>query len=139
MGDLGTLSYNDADGHPGLAGLEDFMPKAYEQANDGLGGTTAVKATMAKMASGQGFGYSTTVGGASIGIGYSDGLGATADRTDGGQSSGEGSTTSSSSFSLSYDVMDSLTVKAGVGSEGQADGKELDHTTMGFVLSLIHI
>jgi len=134
MGDMGKLSYDDTDGHFGLAGLEDFMPMAYEQANDGLG-TTATKATMAKMASGQGFGYSTTVGGASIGIGYSDGLGATADRTDGGQSSGEGSTTSSSSFSLSYDVMDSLTVKAGVGSEGQADGKELDHTTMGFVYS----
>ena len=135
MGDMGTLSYNDADGHPGLAGLEDFMPKAYEQANDGLGGTTAVKATMAKMASGQGFGYSTSVGGASIGIGFSDNLGATADRTDGGLSVGEGSANSSSSISISYDVMDSLTVKGGVGTEGQSDGKELDHTTIGFVYS----
>ena len=135
MGDMGTLSYNDADGHPGLAGLEDFMPKAYEQANDGLGGTTAVKATMAKMASGQGFGYSTSVGGASIGIGFSDNLGATADRTDGGLSVGEGSANSSSSISISYDVMDSLTVKGGVGTEGQSDGKELDHTTVGFVYS----
>mgnify|MGYP001378324931 CR=1 FL=1 len=135
MGDMGTLSYNDADGHPGLAGLEDFMPKAYEQANDGLGGTTAVPATMAKMASGQGFGYSTSVGGASIGIGFSDNLGATADRTDGGLSVGEGSANSSSSISISYDVMDSLTVKGGVGTEGQSDGKELDHTTVGFVYS----
>ena len=135
MGDMGTLSYNDADGHPGLAGLEDFMPKAYEQANDGLGGTTAVKATMAKMASGQGFGYSTSVGGASIGIGFSDNIGATADRTDGGLSVGEGSANSSSSISISYDVMDSLTVKGGVGTEGQSDGKELDHTTIGFVYS----
>ena len=31
---------------------------------------------MAKMASGAGFGYSTTVGGASISIGWSDNLGA---------------------------------------------------------------
>ncbi|GIR26804.1 MAG: hypothetical protein CM15mP40_14120 [Alphaproteobacteria bacterium] len=69
MGDMGTLSYNDADGHPGLAGLEDFMPMAYEQANDGI-----ATHNMAKMASGQGFGYSTSVGGASISIGYSDGM-----------------------------------------------------------------
>ena len=134
MGDMGTLSYNDADGHPGLAGLEDFMPKAYEQANDGLGGTTAVPATMAKMASGQGFGYSTTVGGAAIGIGFSDNLGATTDRTD-GETDSVANKTSSTSFSVSYDVMDSLTVKGGVGSEGQGDGKELDHTTLGFVYS----
>ena len=134
MGDMGKLMYDDTDGHFGLAGLEDFMPKAYEQANDGLG-TTATKATMAKMASGQGFGYSTSVGGASIGIGFSDNLGATADRTDGGLSVGEGSANSSSSISISYDVMDSLTVKGGVGTEGQSDGKELDHTTVGFVYS----
>ena len=130
MGDLGTLSYNDADGHPGLAGLEDFMPMAYEQANDGIGGSAT--ASMAKMASGQGFGYSTTVGGAAISIGYSDGLGATADRTDGEQDTTNASTDSSSSISVSYDVMDGLNVKAGVGTEGQADGKEIDHTTIGF-------
>ena len=135
MGDMGKLMYDDTDGHFGLAGLEDFMPKAYEQANDGLG-TTATKATMAKMASGQGFGYSTSVGGASIGIGFSDNIGATADRTDGGLSVGEGSANSSSSISISYDVMDSLTVKGGVGSEGQGDGTELDHTTLGFVYSI---
>ena len=84
MGDLGTLGYNDTDGHYGLAGLEDKMPKAYEEANDGLG-TSATAATMAKMASGQGFGYSTTVGGASVSVGWSDNLGASTDRTDGGQ------------------------------------------------------
>ena len=134
MGDMGTLSYDDTDGHFGLAGLEDFIPNAYEQANDGLG-TTGTKATMAKMASGQGFGYSTTVGGASIGIGYSDNLGATTNRSDGSQDTTVASTTSSSSISLSYDVMDSLTVKGGFGTEGQADGKELDHTTIGFVYS----
>ena len=67
MGDLGTLTYDDTDGHGGLASLEDKMPLAYEQANDGLG-TTAVPAVMAKMPSGQGFGYSTTLGGAAISI-----------------------------------------------------------------------
>ncbi len=134
MGDMGKLTYDDTDGHFGLAALEDFMPMAYEQANDGLG-TSSTIATMAKMASGQGFGYSTTVGGASIGIGYSDNLAATTKRSDGNQDTTVAAATSSSSISLSYDVMDSLVVKGGVGSEGQADGKELDHTTIGFVYS----
>ena len=130
MGDMGTLSYNDADGHPGLAGLEDFMPMAYEQANDGIGGSAT--ANMAKMASGQGFGYSTTMGDVSVSIGMSDNIGATADRTDGEQDTASAGANSSSSIALSMDAMDGLTVKAGVGSEGQADGKELDHTTIGF-------
>jgi len=131
MGDMGSLSYNDTDGHPGLAGLEDFMPMAYEQANDGLG-TAGTIAVMAKMASGQGFGYSTTLGGASVSIGFSDNLAASTDRTDGGQDTTAAGANSSSSVAVSFEAMDGLTVKAGVGSEGQADGKELDHTTVGF-------
>jgi outer membrane protein OmpU len=131
MGDMGKLNYNDTDGHYGLAGLEDFMPMAYEQANDGLG-TTGTIANMAKMASGQGFGYSTSVAGASISIGVSDGLGATTNRSDGGQDTTAASTNSSSSIAVSFDAMEGLTIKAGVGTEGQADGKELDHSTVGF-------
>ena len=131
MGDMGTLGYNDTDGHYGLAGLEDKMPKAYEEANDGLG-TSATAATMAKMASGQGFGYSTTVGGASVSVGWSDNLGASTDRTDGGQDTTATSVDSSSSVAVTYAVEDmGLTVFGGVGTEGQADGKELDHSTIG--------
>ena len=131
MGDLGTLGYNDTDGHYGLAGLEDKMPKAYEEANDGLG-TTATAATMAKMASGQGFGYSTTVGGASVSVGWSDNLGATTNRSDGAQDTTSTSVDSSSSVAVTYAVEDmGLTVFGGVGTEGQADGKELDHATFG--------
>ena len=128
MGDMGTLTYQDDDNHGGLAGLEDFMPKAYEQANDGI-----ASHNFAKMASGQGFGYDVTAGGVDISIGFSDSLAASADRTDGEQDTTGGSgQSSSSSIALSMDVMDGLTVKAGVGSEGQGDGKELDHTTLGF-------
>ena len=131
MGDLGTLGYDDTDGHYGLAGLEDKIPNAYEQANDGLG-TTGTAATMAKMASGAGFGYSTSVGGASISIGYSDNLGATTNRSDGSQDTTATSVDSSSSVAITYPVEDlGLTVFAGVGEEGQADGKELDHSTIG--------
>jgi len=133
MGDLGTLTYDDTDGHGGLASLEDKMPKAYEEANDGLG-TTAVPAVMAKMPSGQGFGYSNTIAGATVSLGWSDGLGATTNRTDGNQDTTIASTNSSSSIAVSYDLADTgLTVFGGVGTEGQADGKELDHTTMGAV------
>ena len=133
MGDLGTLSYDDTDGHGGLASLEDKMPKAYEEANDGLG-TTAVEAVMAKQPSGQGFGYSNTIAGATVSLGWSDGLGAVTDRSDGGQDTTVASTNSSSSIAVSYDLADiGLTVFGGVGTEGQADGKELDHTTMGAV------
>ena len=133
MGDLGKLSYNDTDGHAGLAGLEDKMPLAYEQANDGLG-TTAIKATMAKMASGPGFGYSTTMGGAAISLAWSDGLGASTDRTDGGIDKTVLSTNSSSSIAVTYDVADiGLTVFGGTGEEGQSDGKQLDHTTLGAI------
>ena len=131
MGDLGSLGYDDTDGHYGLAGLEDKIPNAYEQANDGLG-TTATAATMAKMASGAGFGYSTSVGGASISIGYSDNLGATTNRSDGSQDTTATSVDSSTSIAITYPVEDlGLTVFAGVGEEGQADGKELDHSTIG--------
>ena len=131
MGDMGTLGYNDTDGHYGLAGLEDKIPMAYEQANDGLG-TTATPATMAKMASGAGFGYSTTVGGASVSVGYSDNLGATTNRSDGAQDTTATSVDSSSSVAVTYAVEDmGLTVFGGVGTEGQADGKELDHSTIG--------
>jgi len=133
MGDLGTLSYDDTDGHAGLAGLENKMPKAYEVANDGLG-TTAVPVVMAKMPSGQGFGYSNTIAGATVSLGWSDGIGAVTDRTDGGQDTTIASTNSSSSIAVSYDLADiGLSVFGGVGTEGQADGKELDHTTMGAV------
>jgi len=133
MGDLGTLSYNDTDGHAGLAGLEDKMPLAYEQANDGLG-TTGTPAAMAKQPSGPGFGYSTTMGGAVVSIGWSDNIGASTDRTDGGVDSTVLGANSSSSIAVTYDVADiGLTVFGGTGTEGQADGKEIDHTTIGAI------
>jgi len=127
MGDMGTLSYSDADSHGGLAGLEDFMPHAYEQANDGI-----ATHNFAQQPSGQGFGYTVNAAGATIGIGYSDNIGASVDRTDGETDTTTKSANSSSSFSVSYPVMDGLTVKGGMGTEGQADGKEIDHSTIGF-------
>jgi len=129
MGDLGKLTYDDTDGHGGLAGLEDKMPLAYEQANDGLTDTV-----MAKMASGQGFGYSITAAGADISIGYSDGLGASTNRSYGSQDTTVASTNTSSSIAVTYDFASlGLTVFGGSGQEGQSDGKQLDHTTFGAI------
>ena len=130
MGDLGKLTYQDADNHGGLAGLEDFMPKAYEEATDGIGGSAT--ATQAKMASGQGFGYSVDAGGVNVSIGFSDNLGAATDRTDGETDTTAAGANSSSSIAFSMDPMDGLTLKAGIGTEGQSDGNDLDHTTIGF-------
>ena len=129
MGDMGTISYNDTDGGAGLRSIDDVMPTAYEEANDGLG-TTATPLTMAQMATGQGFGYTNTIGGVAINVGYSDDLGATADRSDGGQDTGT-SAGSSNSIALTYTTDMGLTVFGGTGEEGQADGKQIDHTTVG--------
>ena len=130
MGDMGTISYNDTDGGAGLRSIDDVMPTAYEEANDGLG-TTATPLTMAQMATGQGFGYTNNINGIAINIGWSDGLGATTNRSDGGQDTTVASTNSSNSIALTYATDMGLTVFAGTGEEGQADGKQLDHTTVG--------
>ena len=130
MGDMGAISYNDTDGGAGLRSIDDVMPTAYEEANDGLG-TTATPLTMARMETGQGFGYTNNINGIAINIGWSDGLGATTNRSDGNQDTTVASTNSSSSIALTYATDMGLTVFAGTGEEGQSDGKQLDHTTVG--------
>ena len=130
MGDMGSLSYSDADQGAGVASIDDVMPTVYEEADDGLAGTTAFN--KASMPAGQGFGYTNNVNGLNISVGYSDGLGATTARSDGGQDTTVASTNSSSSIALTYSLEDlGLTVFGGMGNEGQADGKELDHSTVG--------
>ena len=129
MGDMGSLSFSDQDGGAGLAGLDDMTPSAYEEVWDGVS-TSSNSFSFAEMATGRGFGYSNTIGGAKISAGWSDNL-TGADNTDGAVL-GAASSTSSTSVAVVYPVGDSgLTVYGGVGSEGQTDGKELDHTTIG--------
>ena len=134
MGDMGTLSYSDADAGGGLAALDNIMPTAYEEANDGIGGS--VTPNVAAMPSGQGFAYSTTIAGAEIGISASDNLAASGDRTDGEVETGGTNDGSSSSIGIKYPVADlGLTVFGGTGTEGQADDKDIDHTTYGALYS----
>ena len=124
MGDLGSLSYVQTDAGGGLEALDDMTPSAYEEVNDGVTGTVAEFLTTS------GFAYSNTVGGATIGLTYSDG-GSTAAVGDGSVDTGA-STNSSTSIGITFPVADTgLTVFGGVGTMGQADGKEIDSEIIG--------
>ena len=124
MGDLGSLSYVQTDAGGGLEALDDMTPSAYEEVNDGAAGTVAEFSTTS------GFAYSNTLGGATVGLTYSDG-GSTAAIVDGKVDTGT-STGSDASIGITLPVADTgLTVFGGAGYEGQTDGKELDHTTIG--------
>lgn len=131
MGDLGSLSYVQTDASGGLEALDDMMPTAYEEVSDGLDGTaTTGTYTIAKFAHTSGFAYSNTVGGATVGLTFSDG-GSTAAVGDGGIDTAA-STNSSTSIGVTYPVADTgLTVFGGVGTMGQADGKEIDSEIIG--------
>ena len=129
MGDMGSLSFSDQDAGAGLAALDDMTPSAYEEVWDGVS-TSTNSFSFAEMKAGRGFGYSNTIGGATISAGWSDNL--AGDNNTDGSVLGAASSSSSTSVAVVYPVGDSgLTVYGGVGSEGQPDGKELDHTTIG--------
>ena len=124
MGDLGSLSYVQTDAGGGLEALDDMTPSAYEEVNDGVTGTVAEFLTTS------GFAYSNTVAGATVGLTFSDG-GSTAAVGDGSVDTGA-STNSSTSIGITYPVADTgLTVFGGVGTMGQADGKDIDSEIIG--------
>ena len=131
MGDLGTLEYVQDDSSAGLEKLDDMTPSAYEEVSDGLDGTaTTGTYKIAKYTQESGFGYTNTVGGATVYVGYTDGQSGAA-TLDGGVDTGT-STNSSSSIGVVFPVADTgLTVYGGMGSMGQADGKEIDSETIG--------
>jgi len=126
MGDAGTLAYSDADIGGGLYDLDDITPTAWEEASDG-----PVDDVMAAMATGAGFSYALpTIAGASVSIQYSDNFSA-AVVDDGAVSTGTDNG-SSHSIGIQYPVGDSgVTVYGGIGTEGQADGNDIDHSTVG--------
>ena len=135
MGDLGTLEYVQDDSSGGLEKLDDMMPSAYEEVSDGLDGTATTSSyDIAKYAQESGFGYTNTVGGATVYVGYTDGQSGAA-TGDGGvdkASATSASTNSSSSIGVVFPVADTgLTVFGGVGSMGQTDGKEIDSEIIG--------
>jgi len=126
MGDMGTLAYSDMEVAGGLFDLDDITPTAWEEASDG-----PVDDVQAGMPSGNGFSYALpTIAGASISIAYSDNLSATA--VDDGKVSTGTDDGASHSIGIQYPVGDSgVTVYGGLGTEGQADGNDIDHSTVG--------
>jgi len=127
MGDLGSLSYVQTDAAGGLEALDDKTPSAYEEVNDGL---TKGTADIAKFSHTSGFAYSNTVAGSTVGLTFSDG-GSTAAVGDGAVDTAA-STNSSTSIGVTYPVADTgLTVFGGVGTMGQADGKDIDSEIIG--------
>ena len=132
MGDLGTLEYVQDDSTGGLEKLDDMTPSAYEEVFDGLDGTATTSTYLiARYLQESGFGYTNTVGGATVYVGYTDGQsGATTGN--GEVDASTGSTNSSSSIGVVYPVADTgLSVFGGMGSMGQADGKEIDSEIIG--------
>jgi len=130
MGDMGTLAYSDMEVAGGLFDLDDITPTAWEEASDG-----PVDDVQAGMPSGNGFSYALpTIAGASISIAYSDNLSAT-DVDDGavsGATVANPDNGASHSIGIQYPVGDSgVTVYGGLGTEGQADGNDIDHSTVG--------
>jgi len=132
MGDLGTLEYVQDDSSAGLEKLDDMTPSAYEEVFDGLDGTVTTSTYLiARYLQESGFGYTNTVGGATVYVGYTDGASG-APTGNGEVDDSAGSTNSSSSIGVVYPVADTgLSVFGGVGSMGQVDGKEIDSEIIG--------
>jgi outer membrane protein OmpU len=124
MGDMGTLSYVQADATLGAKAIDDVMPTADEEPSNGL---TGLKGGVSMP--GTGFNYEIALMGATIDIGYSDTSEANA--TDDGGNSAGAAADASSSISVQMSPMEGLSVFGGTGSHGQADGKDLDHDIYG--------
>ena len=128
MGDSGTLAFSDQWVGGGLMALDDITPTAWEEATDG-----PIDERQAGMPTGGGFAYSNSLAGATVSISYSDNLNGDGDVNDGKVSTSGTDDGSSHSIGIQYPFGDSgLTVYGGFGTEGQADGKDIDHNTVGF-------
>ena len=132
FGDGGVLSYADNDAGGGLHALDDITPTAWEEATDGVMGER-----QAGMETGAGFNYTNTFAGATVSVQYSDNLTATADTDEGGVSTGVTDNGVSNSIGVTYPVGDSgFIIYGGIGTEGQADGNDIDHDTIGFKFAM---
>jgi len=133
FGDGGVLSYADNSISGGLHSLDDITPTAWEEATDGVNGER-----QAGMADGAGFSYTNTFAGAVVSVTYSDNFTSEANVVDGDVSTdGTADNGVSSSIGVTYPVGDSgFTIYGGFGTEGQADGNDLDHDTVGFKFAM---
>ena len=127
MGDAGTLVYSDKDIGGGLRALDDITPTAWEEATDG-----PKDEVQAGMPTGTGFAYALPeIAGAKISIQYSDNLTTDSVTNDGEVSTSATDNGTSHSIGIQYPVGDSVNIYGGIGTEGQADGNDIDHQTIG--------
>ena len=127
MGDAGKISFTDAAGGIGIAGIDDLMPTAVEEIWDGLGGTKNGYAASAS----SGFEYTnTSVDGVKIEIGY----GTSQAANDDGSVSGTGATNSSDSIAVQYTGIEGANLFFGTGTLGGATETDVD--TMGATYSM---
>ena len=132
FGDGGVLAYSDNSIGGGLNALDDITPTAWEEATDG-----PANERQAGMASGAGFSYTNTFAGAVVSVQYSDNMSAAANNDEGSVSTAGTDNGVSSSIGVTYPVGDSgFTIYGGIGTEGQADGNDLDHDTIGFKFAM---
>jgi len=131
FGDGGVLSYSDNDISGGLHSLDDITPTAWEEATDGVNGER-----QAGMASGAGFSYTNTFAGATVSVQYTDNFSGSANVDEGQVSTGGTDDGVSHSIGVTYPVGDNFTIYGGIGTEGQADGNDIDHDTIGFKFTM---
>ena len=129
MGDAGKISFTDAAGGIGIAGIDDLMPTAVEEIWDGLGGTKNGYAASAS----SGFEYTnTSVDGVKVEVGY----GTSQAANDDGGVSGTGATRSSESIAIQYTGFEGVNIFAGTGSAAASATADNDYDTMGVTYSM---
>ena len=129
MGDIGKISFTDAAGGIGIAGIDDLMPTAVEEIWDGLGGTKNGYVSQAS----SGFEYTnTSVDGVKVEVGY----GTSQAANDDGGVSGTGATRSSESIAIQYTGIEGANIFFGTGTLGESATTDTDVDTMGATYSM---
>jgi outer membrane protein OmpU len=133
MGAIGSIKYQQDSGSLGIGNIDDVTPTANEEVFDGLDTEGSNETPNGRVSGGiTGFQYTYSNDMLTAMLGYSP-------KSD-SSSTGDGSNgtavalQSSTSIALKINPMDGLTIVAGTGSKGNADGlKEDDHDTYGIV------
>jgi len=129
MGDAGKISFTDAAGGLGIAGIDDLMPTAVEEVWDGLGGTKNGYVSQ----SSSGFEYTnTSVDGVKVEIAY----GMSQAPSDDGGTAGTGSLRSSESIAIQYTGIEGANIFFGTGTVGESATTDTDVDTMGATYSM---
>ena len=131
MGSMGTLAYSqDGSDIIGIEGVNDIIPTAFEQYDNGLSPTYSGEANMGDT----GFNYSIeAMDGVKVGLGYSPKN--TSVRVDDGGTSGTGGDESGKSVHVDATLIEGLRVVLATGEEGDGSGNIVDQDMYAAVYS----